>query len=496
MFAVLLAMVSGGNLLAENPGFEVANSANDGPKGYVLSGGAKWFRAGYDDEYTSTGVAFNSKESAQAVVSQRVAVDPAQGKWLRFTFRALAEADFTVPESGLWMKMEFASGSSSRDSAERLIYREIESDRKIFASNGNYGKNGGEVWRTYELEELIPFDDVDSVQISVGMKEGTGRQVQGSYLFIDDFQLEQRTASWTGKQAPQAQEHPASLQTTENLTPLGGRWFYLSRPGESTRRVIVTEENSDRLFYQSHRLINPFRGNMTSWLKPGHLNTNGQKVTKEKLIPDSVTLTFEGDGYMKVTTHNIPNHPTAKFPDTYGTQGYNPNSIQEIVRTYKLALDPKPNIRATSYDDDQNALPMGAVGVAVNGVVFYNPFDAGRMDASNIMDRCCGHPSPDNRYHYHKYPICINTSFVDKGQEHSPVIGFAFDGFPIYGPYESAGIMAKDSTINKLNGFNAHFDETRGWHYHVSPGRFPHLLGGFFGIVESSNFDGPPGRRT
>ena len=126
------------------------------------------------------------------------------------------------------------------------------------------------------------------------------------------------------------------------------------------------------------------------------------------------------------------------------------------------------------------ALPMGAIGVAINGVVFYNPFDAGMQDASGIMDRCCGHPSPDNRYHYHKYPICVNTPFLDKGDAHSPIIGFAFDGLPIYGPYEAADVMAKDSKDHPLNRFNAHYDKQRGWHYHVTPGQFPYVIGGYF----------------
>jgi hypothetical protein len=149
--------------------------------------------------------------------------------------------------------------------------------------------------------------------------------------------------------------------------------------------------------------------------------------------------------------------------------------------------------------DHNGALPMGATGVAVNGVVFYNPFDAGMTDATNIMDYCCGHPSPDFRYHYHKYPICVNTSFVDKGDAHSEVIGFAWDGLPIYGPYEAAGVMAKDLTTNPLNTFNAHYDPERGWHYHVTPGKMPYIIGGYFGKVESSNIDrrpmrgGPPG---
>jgi hypothetical protein len=142
---------------------------------------------------------------------------------------------------------------------------------------------------------------------------------------------------------------------------------------------------------------------------------------------------------------------------------------------------------------------MGAIGVAVNGVVFYNPFDAGMRDASNIMDRCCGHPSPDNRYHYHKYPVCVNTPFVDKGDAPSEVIGFAFDGLPIYGPYQAAGIMAKDSTTNPLNAFNACTDPIRGWHYHVTPGKFPYIIGGFMAKAEPSNFERhpmrPPGGR-
>ncbi len=52
------------------------------------------------------------------------------------------------------------------------------------------------------------------------------------------------------------------------------------------------------------------------------------------------------------------------------------------------------------------------------------------------MDRCCGHPDPDGTYHYHKYPICMKSPWADDGTDHSPLIGFAFDGFPIYGPYE------------------------------------------------------------
>jgi hypothetical protein len=55
--------------------------------------------------------------------------------------------------------------------------------------------------------------------------------------------------------------------------------------------------------------------------------------------------------------------------------------------------------------------------------------------------------------------------------------------------------MAKDSTTNPLHAFNACYDAVRGWHYHVTPGKFPYLIGGYFAKVEKSDIDhrGSPG---
>lgn len=110
-----------------------------------------------------------------------------------------------------------------------------------------------------------------------------------------------------------------------------------------------------------------------------------------------------------------------------------------------------------------------------------------RTEAVDIMDRCCGHPGPDNRYHYHKYPVCVKSPFTDDGEAHSPLIGFALDGFPIYGPYVAKGLMARDDPANPLDDFNMSHDSERGWHYHVTPGRFPYVIGGFAGEVDPRN---------
>jgi hypothetical protein len=45
------------------------------------------------------------------------------------------------------------------------------------------------------------------------------------------------------------------------------------------------------------------------------------------------------------------------------------------------------------------------------------------------------HAQPDGAYHYHGNPHALFNEEPNEVTEESPVIGFAADGFPIYGPY-------------------------------------------------------------
>jgi len=499
--ALLTGRNARGTNLVANPSFTESDSSGKAPAGYQLSGNARWSWVGYSDEVATHGISLNSyspEGAANGEVSQLVtAIDQTKGKWLRFSFRGRAEDGFSVANELVAMKIAFYAkgGTNYIDAGQRLIYREILRDRKDFATNGDDLKSGAAVWRTYEFEELLPFPEVDSVKVSLAFKNGNAKTEKSSTFFVQDFALTQSTQSSDGRIEPRTKPSTSSPASTQGMIPLGGRWFYQPALGEQlaldsngglSGTLNVTERNSSRLFYKDDRLENPFAGNMTAWLRKGNLDLDGQLVTEDRFIPDNVTITFDGSPKMAVHVRNIPNHPTAKFPDTVGTQGYNPSYIQEHSDTYYLPVNPtkNPNAIAMTDRDGNGALNMGPVGLAVNGVVFYNPFDANMTDASNIMDRCCGHPSPDNRYHYHKYPVCVNTPFVDKGEAHSPIIGFALDGFPVYGPYESEGVMAKDLKTNPLDSFNAHYDEVRGWHYHATPGKFPYLIGGYLGSRE------------
>ncbi len=181
---------------------------------------------------------------------------------------------------------------------------------------------------------------------------------------------------------------------------------------------------------------------------------------------------------VEVESNGIPNHPTGNYPNEH-----NPNSILEQDYHFHIPLKPQMADKTTS-------LPFGPIGVAVNGIPFYNPYNAEGRDAvfgpnAEVFDSCCGHPDPRGRYHYHKYPVCINSPFRDQIGQHSPLIGWAFDGFAIYGPNGEDGQLPHD-----LDECNGHLDNTRGYHYHVTS-RFPYVLGAYRGVVELSNFDGP-----
>lgn len=244
--------------------------------------------------------------------------------------------------------------------------------------------------------------------------------------------------------------------TPDGLKPIGGKW-YLKEPHDGGKPIYFYRDGQRYLDLFSYHTK----------------DSNKDGIDNIRLSHDRQFLIMESQGY--------PNHPTAIFPNSS-----NPNTIRLQKFVFRLPLEPK-------LADEITRLPMGPIGTAINGVVFFNPFEAGGMNAvegySEVwLDSCCGHPAPDGIYHYHKYPSCVKSPFSDNGKQHSPVIGFAFDGFPVYGPYEGPDLMAKDiKGSHALDVCNGHSDDERGYHYHVTPGRFPYIIGGYAGVVERSN---------
>merc|ERR1719399_1738413 len=92
---------------------------------------------------------------------------------------------------------------------------------------------------------------------------------------------------------------------------------------------------------------------------------------------------------------------------------------------------------------------MGDIAIALNGVSIYG----GAVDTScasiNVddiasewtsFDCCSGHSQREGDYHYHFPPSCLLMQIGDFSDGHSPQIGWAYDGFPIYGPKGPGGV--------------------------------------------------------
>jgi YHYH protein len=181
--------------------------------------------------------------------------------------------------------------------------------------------------------------------------------------------------------------------------------------------------------------------------------------------------------YIVISTSDIPNHKSPYFG--VGSPMYmapqagmipNPNSI--AAQSYVFNIPISPTVAATPSDT-----PMDAIGVALNGVVFFNQYAAGRVPLTTEIisfDQYNGHPAMQNNYHYHFEPLYLTQS------SKSALIGFILDGFPIYGPLETTG--AAPTGLDACNGHtHATIEYPNGiYHYHVvsSP---PYLVGCFKG---------------
>lgn len=408
---------------------------------------------------------------------------PQTGRWYVLRARVLVQDGFKVSRENqprLTVSFFKDNGTNSLDSISKSMAELIARDRSNLKDPGTNKNLGLASWRWHGLEFRTPFPEVDTLRITVGYEGGEGAGPD-SNIWISDMEL-----NAIHEPNPTVKSTTRPFPPLENLVPIRGRWHFDSTGVSKDIPARFDHLNGHRLVYLTDRPETPFAGNMSSWLRRGYLDREGKPVEKDQFIPEAVAISIEG-AHLVMRSRNLPNHPTGVFPDRARWLDGNPNVIRDQTFTWRLPLEPRvnPSHVAMNATNSNRALPMGPIGVAANGVVFYNPFDhIAEADAVWRLDRCCGHPSPMQEYHYHKYPVCINTPWVDDGGRHSPLMGFAFDGYPVYGPYESTGQLAKDAVDPPLNAFNLHEDPIRGPHYHVTPGRFPHIIGGYWGVVE------------
>ncbi|MBY0549021.1 MAG: YHYH protein [Candidatus Obscuribacterales bacterium] len=165
---------------------------------------------------------------------------------------------------------------------------------------------------------------------------------------------------------------------------------------------------------------------------------------------EQVSIIISGD-YRVIRSNGIPDHPTGHFPNAG-----NPNVISEQHYEFQAPKEPK-----------QCKIPSRLrnymfFGVALNGV----PFDPGTAEfwkndpssgwtyeamvlGSRLgLDQNNAHVQPNGAYHYHGTPTGLLERLA--AFERPVQIGFAADGFPVYGPFGYKNPEDPKSLISKL----------------------------------------------
>lgn len=157
----------------------------------------------------------------------------------------------------------------------------------------------------------------------------------------------------------------------------------------------------------------------------------------EQPIALSIITDDKGQKWRLLRSNGIARHLTGKFPNAG-----NPHRISVQQHSYRVPAAPQLT------GGIRNALGQ-VFGVAVNGVVFdpgANEFYQGDRssgwqyeplrNALNMgLDANHAHVQPQGAYHYHGLPTLLLDSLNVGAQAHSPLIGWAADGFPIYALY-------------------------------------------------------------
>ena len=213
---------------------------------------------------------------------------------------------------------------------------------------------------------------------------------------------------------------------------------------------------------------------ITSWLQntieTGSYYVQGNSTALDNGILYNCQLVEYSTDFVYVHTYGIPAYPTGPFLDGNPSQAQNQNAI------FQIPLNPIENTGAPIETNPGN------IGVFINGVALFDWRDGVAWDPSSSslcggpgnppcpggptaqmdwnrdavpaemdgFDCSKAHPAMGN-YHHHQNPsafkldlnvvstICnlydADGLYAIDSTQHSPLIGFAYDGFPIYGAY-------------------------------------------------------------
>lgn len=193
---------------------------------------------------------------------------------------------------------------------------------------------------------------------------------------------------------------------------------------------------------------------------------------------DSVEVDCQG-GYAVIKSDTYPDHEL--MTGIVGT-----NEQTAVPAEYAAPIRLNPTLEKTPKTRD------AALGVAVNGVPIYDYTGGGEMSQADLhhhqtrhdtlltkqLDNCGGHAGRGDDYHYHVKPTCMIDNM--KNANDNPIIGWAFDGFPIYGDDNPDGSKIVETALDICNG---QADPTYGYRYHTSESA-PYIIQCLMGEVD------------
>ncbi|MDF2180251.1 YHYH protein [Aliiglaciecola sp. CAU 1673] len=137
----------------------------------------------------------------------------------------------------------------------------------------------------------------------------------------------------------------------------------------------------------------------------------------------------------------------------YGYWPPGPVCPEELDRDAYLPQQPEET-------DEDCETGLGVIGLWVNGTSVYNWGDGQSYSNQGTwynlapiaeqydVDICGGHAAQGD-YHHHFYSSCLADMVDDAGNGHSPIYGYAADGYPIYGPWFEDGQLAISAWVTR-----------------------------------------------
>ncbi len=246
-----------------------------------------------------------------------------------------------------------------------------------------------------------------------------------------------------------------------------------------------------------HAQLNPA---ITSFLQntttTGTYYVTGNSTAISNSILVNCQLVEYSTSNVYIHTKGVPSYPTGPFQDG------NPSNATDQNAIFKFPLNPTQNTGTPTATNPAN------IGVFINGVALFdyrdgvawnattnalcggpgNPQCPGGMAATQDWNRdaipaekpgfdCSkGHPAMGN-YHHHQNPsafkwdinvistICnlydADGLYAIDSTQHSPLIGFAYDGFPIYGAYGYQNANGTGGIVRIKSGYQLRNITTR-----------------------------------